>query len=341
MINRGLNKGYKSVLLEVLSSLVEGLSSLLVVVVAPRLAALLVVVVVPGLVSSLLIVVVFPVIVSSFVEAGLSSLLEVGLSSLVEVGFSSLLEVGLASLRFSTLVWLELRLGSIMLDMLLRRSFNFFVIIVFVFFFLIIIVFLFLIINIIIEVFIFKIFEIFVFIVVRLFLNLLLLGGCLCWHLSLLLRGLGFLLGRHCFGGGFSWDCKLGGWLDLNLLVFIFFFLVGNGLQLLLSKGEISLLVGLKETGHVKDSISFDNEGDFIEQGDEDIDGGMGLVLVEGGEQELGIVLLDPEGSGILGGGGPDDVGKGEDLALGGFCLVRAELVGLSLSQDFSKEHDC
>ena len=101
------------------------------------------------------------------------------------------------------------------------------------------------------------------------------------------------------------------------------------------------MLVGLKEAGHVKDSISFDNEGYFIEQGDEDIDGGVRLVLVEGGEQELSIIFLDPEGSGILGGGGPDDIGEGEDLPLGGFCLVRAELVGLSLSQDFSKEHDC
>ena len=330
-------------LLEVLSSLVEGLSSLLVVV-APRFASLLVVVVVPRLVSSLLIVVV-PGLVSSFVEAGLSSLLEVGFSSLVEVGLSSLLEVGLASLRFSALVWLELRLGSIMLDMFLGGSLNFFVIII-IFFFLIFIIFLFLIINIIIKIFIFKIFKIFVFVIVRLLLNLLLLGGCLCWHLSLLLRrlslllrGLGFLLGRHYFGGGFSRDCKLGGWLDLNLLILIFIFLVR--LQLLLSKGELSLLVGLKEAGHVKDSISFDNEGYFIEQGDEDIDGGVRLVLVEGGEQELSIIFLDPEGSGILGGGGPDYIGEGEDLPLGGFCLVRAELVGLSLSQDFSKEHDC
>ena len=259
-------------LLEVLSSLVEGLSSLLVVVVAPRLASLLVVVVTPRL-SSLLIVVVVPGLVSSFVETGLSSLLEVGFSSLLEVGLSSLLEVGLSSLmRFSTLVLLELRLGSIMLHMLLGRSFNFFfIIIVFLFFFIIF----FFVINFIIKVFIFKVIKIFIFIVIRLFLDLLLLGGCLCWHLSLLLRRLGFLLRRHYFGGGFSWDCKLGGRLDLNFLTFIFFLFVGNGLQLLLSKGEISLLVGLKEAGHVKDSISFDTEGDFIEQRDEDIDGGV------------------------------------------------------------------
>ena len=262
-------------LLEVLSSLVEGLSSLLVVVVAPRLASLLVVVVVTPRLSSLLIVVVVPGLVSSFVETGLSSLLEVGFSSLLEVGLSSLLEVGLSSLmRFSTLVLLELRLGSIMLHMLLGRSFNFFfIIIVFLFFFFIIIFFF--VINFIIEVFIFKIIKIFIFIVIRLFLDLLLLGGCLCWHLGLLLRRLGFLLRRHYFGGGFSWDCKLGGRLDLNFLTFIFFLFVGNGLQLLLSKGEISLLVGLKEAGHVKNSISFDNEGDFIEQRDEDIDGGV------------------------------------------------------------------
>lgn len=101
-------------------------------------------------------------------------------------------------------------------------------------------------------------------------------------------------------------------------------------------------LIRLIESCDMEDAISLGEDGDLIEQCQEEVDDCMGSFFGEGGDEELVVVLLGEEGDGLLGGGGEDHVGDGEDLALGLLCLLWGKLEGLSLREDLSEEHrDC
>ena len=67
----------------------------------------------------------------------------------------------------------------------------------------------------------------------------------------------------------------------------------------------------------------------------------MRFIFGQGSNKELSIVFLNPESSRLFGSGGKNNIGEREYLSLRGLSLIRAELIGLSLREDFAKEHDC
>jgi hypothetical protein len=156
--------------------------------------------------------------------------------------------------------------------------------------------------------------------------------------LSLLLRRLGFLLRGSSLERG---SCLL---LDFNFFLFAFlFFLFSLSfflIRLTLNIGHACIfLVGLEESGDVEGAVALDGENDLIEEGDENIDDCVRLFFGEGSNQELLVLLLDEERSGIFGAGSQHNIGDGEHLALRFLCVLGVELEALTLVQDFAEEH--
>ncbi len=241
---------------------------------------------------------------------------------------------------------------SVLLDLLLGGFFFLFLIIVFNIVLILILTIFFFSLNLVIEILIIFDFliEIFIFL---LFLGLSddgLLGlgsgsggglgsGLNLLDLSLLLGGLGFLL------RGSSLERRSCGLLDFNWLLFAFLFFLFLSLfsfliRLSLKIGDACIfLVGLEESGDVEGAVALDGEDDLIEEGDENIDDCVRLFFGEGGNEELLVLLLDEERSGILGAGGQHNIGDGEHLALRFLCVLGVELEALTLVQDFAEEH--
>ena len=67
----------------------------------------------------------------------------------------------------------------------------------------------------------------------------------------------------------------------------------------------------------------------------------MGALFIKGSNKEFFWVFFDVEWGWGLGGGSEDNIGEGEDFTLILIGVLCVELVGLSLSKYFSKEHDC
>lgn len=89
----------------------------------------------------------------------------------------------------------------------------------------------------------------------------------------------------------------------------------------------------------MKSAGSLDDEGDLIEKGNEDVDYCLGFLFGESCNKELFIILLNVKGGGVLGVGGKDHIGDGEDFSLRLFRISRIEFEDLTLVQDFTKEH--
>ena len=324
---------------EWLASLVERLSAL---VVAPVFVAALVFVLpgfsalVSALVPALVSAVALPVATLVLVLPGFSALFVERLSSLISSLMSSLMS-SLVSSLVSTLLaeWLAL---ALLLGFFLGfwsslgSGFFFFLIFTIIFF------------EVIIEVLIF--FELFIelvlinVLVIKVLITLLssrsghlrcsLLSGLrlLLSGLRLLLRRLRFLLGWGSSLNGRSLVLLRGSFgCRFDFLALLILILT---LDLLLPE-QVALLVRFEETGDVEGAIAFDRESDLVKQGDEDVDWELGFVFGEAGNEELIGVLLEPEGSRSRSVGSKDDVGEGEDLALGFLCLGGTELVALTL----------
>ena len=255
---------------------------------------------------------------------------------------STLLVEGLASLM-GWLVVVELGLAIVLLSLLGGGSWGFLLLIII---FLIILIIVQIVIDLKIILNVFKIFKIFILLILFVFLisNH---GGGLGW-LSLDCLGLGSGLG---FGGG---DLRLGGLGSRSgnggnslggLNFFLFAFLVILLLILLLiilffvSKGEVSVLFGLEESNEVDGGISLDDKGDFIDESNEEVDSGLGLVLGERDNEEFLVSLLDVEGCLIAGAGGEGDVGDGEDIASSLVDVLFREGKGGGLVDHFSEKH--
>ncbi len=77
-----------------------------------------------------------------------------------------------------------------------------------------------------------------------------------------------------------------------RFLLFLWLFFIAFFIKILISE-EVSLLIGLKESGDMKGSFSFDKEGYLIQKGDEGVDGNLRLFFSEVGDQELFSSFLD------------------------------------------------
>ena len=154
-----------------------------------------------------------------------------------------------------------------------------------------------------------------------------------------MLRGSNFLnlRGDSYFGNWSNWFLFFFWFFFLFLFFLIFLF----RLNFLFSEREVTLLIRFKESCHMKNSIAFNNKSDLIKKGDEDIDGCMSFIFRKGGNKEFSIIFLNPKCSRVFWGWGKDDISEREYFSLTGFSLIRTELIGLSLREDFSKEHDC
>jgi hypothetical protein len=53
-------------------------------------------------------------------------------------------------------------------------------------------------------------------------------------------------------------------------------------------------LIRLKKSGDVEGTLALDEEGDLVKKGYEGVDGDLGFVLGEVGDEELFRILLDP-----------------------------------------------
>lgn len=102
------------------------------------------------------------------------------------------------------------------------------------------------------------------------------------WGLGWFYLGfLGFRLGLFSFALN-RLGSLFGNWLLFFFLIFqIFFFLIliDFFIELILTKGEISILIGFIESNNMESSITLDNEGQLIDKRDKEIDSSLWSVF--------------------------------------------------------------
>jgi hypothetical protein len=99
--------------------------------------------------------------------------------------------------------------------------------------------------------------------------------------------------GGWLFGGGGSVFGGRGDGLGFLLFLLLLFAFLLAAVDLLVAE-EVGLLIGFKESCDVEGSVALDEEGDLVEEGDEGVDGDLGFVFGEVGDEEFFCILLDP-----------------------------------------------